>query len=118
MKYKIRQALEACSNVETVHVDASLDTASSFHINEEDIIIQHTTYTAPIYVAETHAAFLGLKQIYNHASVRNFDRHTTYQLHTDNCIVYYMLNKGRCKTKYINSYFLINFLVFSTLLNN
>ena len=103
MKYKKRQALEACSNVETVHVDASLDTASSFHINEEDIIIQHTTYTAPIYVAETHAAFLGLKQIYNHASVRNFDRHTTYQLHTKS----YPKNNISLIDNFINLFFFI-----------
>ena len=79
---------------------------------------QPTTYTAPIYVAEAHAAFLGLRQIFDHAIAYNYNKNTTDQMFTDNCIVYYMINKGKPRTNYINSYFLINFLVFYTLLNN
>ena len=114
MKYNKRQALEACSNVETVHVDPSLNTASSFHINEEDVVTEPTEYTAPIYVAETHAAFLGLRQIFKHAIDHKFNKHTTYQLHTDSCIVYFMLNRGKCKSRYISTLiFLFIFLYFS-----
>ena len=118
MIYNKRQALEACSTVETVHVDASLTTACSFFITNQEVVTEPTTYTAPIYVAETHAAFLDLKQIFEHAVANNYNKTTTHQLFTDNCIVYFMINRGRSKAQYINSYFLINFLVFYTLLAN
>ena len=113
MKFNRRQTLEACNNVEIVHVDASLTTACSFHINDEDLKSEPIEYTAPIY-----AAFLGLQQILTHAIVHNYNKHTTYQLFTDNSIVYFMLNKGRAQLKHINSNFIINLIVFFTLLYN
>ena len=118
MKFNRRQTLEACNNVEIVHVDASLTTACSFHINDEDLISEPITYTAPIYVAEIHAAFLGLQQILNHAIVNSHSKQTAYQLFTDNSIVYFMFNKGRAQLKHINSKFIINLIVFFTLIYN
>ena len=113
MGFNRNQRVESCTKIHTIHVDASLSHASTFHLKEEHIEAEAIEFIAPIYVGEIYAAFMGLKRLINHAR-----GYSSYQLYTDNSIVYYMLNKGRTQLKFINNYFHIHFLVFFTLINN
>jgi hypothetical protein len=115
MLYNKQQIIESCTNQQIVHSDSSLTTAAVYHVQDDYVQTEKLTYRAPIYVAEIHAAFNALKYIFYHHK-NNPSDDTGYQLYTDNCIVYFLLNRGKGRLKQINNYTLIQILVFYTLI--
>jgi hypothetical protein len=117
MLYNRQQIIESCVNQHVIHCDSSLTTAAIYHVQEDHVNIETLKYRSPIYVGEIHSAFNALKYIfYHHQQQSTVD--TAYNLYTDNCIVYFLLNRGRGKLTKINSYFLIQLIVFFTLIVN
>jgi hypothetical protein len=117
MYYNKHVILQQCSHITQIHVDASLTHAALIDLTNDQVHIENAQYNAPIYVGEIHAALMGLKYIL-HQHIDQPNNMRTYQLFTDNNIVYYLLQRGRAKIQYINQQFLINLITFFTLINN
>jgi hypothetical protein len=117
MYYNKNLTKQQCSHITPIHVDASLTHAALVDLTNEFTLIESANYNAPIYVGEIHAAFMGPRYILEqHTAQPSTSR--SYQLFTDNNIVYYLLQRGRAKIQLINQQFLLNLITFFTLINN
>ena len=119
MKFNKTARLNNCTIINQLHVDASLTHAALYSLEEDYHEVVPIQYDAPIYVAEIEAAYMGIKHIILKANEDHTQRgRTAYQLYTDNCIVYYLLNRGRGRLNYINNKVLLEILFLFTLASN